>query len=191
MRCLFLRITSKRIFLSLLLNFLLLLFFSSSGSIGTHSDAKSDQWKTTPESLQKIQVAHKNIVHVATVSCVTLKGIKELQKEVVTVALKQVRNDDVIMSHHPNQLFISLIMFISTFVSLFLSYYHVHSLQLSFSHSLSLFSQKWMHRVIPKNYMLLQEKLQAIKDAGTSPYLEFAAFKQLVIESQIADQDVL
>lgn len=30
--------------------------------LGTHSDAKSDQWKTTPESLQKLAAVHKNIV---------------------------------------------------------------------------------------------------------------------------------
>ncbi len=59
--------------------------------LGTHSDAKQDQWKSTPESLQRLMQIHKNIVHITTVSSVTLKGIKELQKEIVTVALKQVR----------------------------------------------------------------------------------------------------
>ena len=44
--------------------------------------------------LQKLSARHKNIMHTATVSCVSLKGIKELQKEIVTIALKQVRHDN-------------------------------------------------------------------------------------------------
>jgi hypothetical protein len=50
--------------------------------------------------------------------------------------------------------------------------------------------QEWIGRVIPQNYLTLQQKIEAIKDTGKQPFLDWASYvvRASFIASKLPDE---
>ena len=57
-------------------------------------------------------------------------------------------------------------------------------------HSFAAMKQKWMDKTIPKNYLLVQQKIEALKGTGKAPWLDWSAYRSLILECGVSEDDV-
>ena len=50
--------------------------------------------------------------------------------------------------------------------------------------------QKWMDKTIPKNYLLVQQKIEALKGTGKAPWLDWSSYRSLILECGVSEDDV-